>query len=115
MRVLKYLPNDWNFYDLWVENVAFAKGMIQRAQCCFDTDWCETRLSENEMDSCRNYFEWYDGRHYFIRGAELYVMICLLINVFKFVYLGAMDFFLHGKFPLQDEFEDISKVDWLME
>ena len=30
---------------------------MQFAQCCFDTEWCETRLSEDDLEKC-NDIEW---------------------------------------------------------
>ena len=63
------------------------------------------------MDSCEAEFEWYKGRNYFIRGAELYVVIVVFLNLFKWVYMSACDYLLRGRFPFQDEWEDLTKSD----
>ncbi len=115
VRVLRFLPTNWYVYDLMVTNINKARSVIQLAQCCFDTDWCETRLTLDEMDSCGKYYEWYNGRNYFIRGAELYVMICFFINIIKWAYLCVVDYLLHQKYPFQDEWEDLTKIDRFMQ
>ncbi len=115
VRVLRFLPDDWYVLDLMQEYIKKTQSIIQRAQCCFDTDWCETRLTLSEMDECGTFFEWYNGRHYFIRGAELYIMITLVITVFKWLYLCCVDWFLFKRLPLQDEWEDLTKIDRIMQ
>jgi len=115
VRVLRFLPTNWYVYDAMLANIARAKRVVQLGQCCFDTDWCETRLTLSEMDECEGLYEWYDGRHYFIRGAEMYVMICFFINLVKWVYLSTVNFFLHSRLPLQDEWEDMTKIDKFMQ
>ena len=85
VRILRYLPDDWAVQAGFLANVQYTLKWMQRAQCCFDTDWCETRLTLKEMDECDSLFEWYGGRHYFIRGAELYVVICVFS---EFVQMG---------------------------
>jgi hypothetical protein len=111
VRVLRFLPTDWAISEGFIQNVAYTVEWMQKAQCCFDTDWCETRLTEGEMDSCETEFEWYKGRNYFIRGAELYVVIVVFLNLFKWVYMSACDYLLRGRFPFQDEWEDLTKFD----
>ena len=111
VRVLRYLPTDWAVVSTFVENVQITIASMQRAQCCFDTDWCETRLTLKQMDECETQFEWYGGRHYFIRGAELYVVICVFLNLFKWVYMCGVEYTLRGRYPFQDEWEDLTKLD----
>jgi hypothetical protein len=115
VRVLRNLPLDWFISESFKTNVDYTEQHMQRAQCCFDTDWCETRLTTSQMDNCAKEFEWYAGRHYFIRGAELYIVVVVLLSLFKWAYLCFVDYFLKGRYPFQDEYEDLSKVDWLME
>jgi hypothetical protein len=114
VRVLRYLPPTWYVYDLFTINMKKANDLLQYAQCCFDTDWCETRLTLSQMDSCKNIFEWYNGRYYLIRGAELYMLIILFINIMKWLYICGQDYFLYKKYPFQDEWEDITKIDKFM-
>ena len=38
-----------------------------------------------------------------LRGAELYVVICVFLNLFKWVYMCGCEYFLRGRFPFQDE------------
>ncbi len=65
------------------------------------------------MDECETLFEWYGGRHYFIRGAELYVVICVFLNLFKWVYMCGCEYSLRGRYPFHDEWEDLTKIDKL--
>ena len=119
VRVLRHLPTSSSNTDEWL-SLFYAKSVgrtldwMQRAQCCFDTDWCQTRLSAQQMDDCKNDFAiYYQGRHYLLRGAELYVMIIVLINLIKFFYLGFAEWYLRKRYPFQSEWEDLTKLDRL--
>jgi hypothetical protein len=109
VRVLRHLPTSSSKTDEWL-SLFYAKSVgrtldwMQRAQCCFDTDWCQTRLSAQQMDDCKNDFAiYYQGRHYLLRGAELYVMIIVLINLIKFFYLGVAEWYLRKHYPFESE------------
>lgn len=115
VRVLRNLPESWHSIGPFLANMRRTLDWMQRAQCCFDTDWCETRLSLEEMDQCGKLFpDWYHGRSYLIRGAELYVMIVVLFAMIKFIYISIADFIIKGSFPFQSEWEDLTKMDRIM-
>ena len=114
VRVLRYLPPDWHTVQGFTQNVQRTLQWMQRAQCCFDTDWCETRLSLADMDDCSQQFSWYGGRRYLLRGSELYIMIIVLVNIIKFVYISGADYLIKGRMPFYSEWEDLTKMDRFM-
>jgi len=111
VRVLKFLPDDWHTVPQFTSNLQYTESWMQKAQCCFDTDWCETRLTQEEMDDCAHLFPWYNGRRYLLRGMELYVCIVVLVNVMKFLYVCIMEWVIHKRFPFQDEYMDLANMD----
>lgn len=115
VRVLRFLPPDWHSLQGFAQNVRRTLDWMQRAQCCFDTDWCETRLSLQDMDQCSVQFSsWYGGRRYLLRGSELYVMVIVLVNLLKFLYISTADFLIKGRMPFHSEWEDLTKMDRFM-
>ena len=115
VRVLRNLPPKWHDIGPFMTNVRYTLSWMQRAQCCFDTDWCETRLSLEQMDDCAKDFPaWYHGRRYLLRGSELYVMVVVLVYLVKFVYTATADYIIKGRLPFQSEWEDLTKMDRIM-
>lgn len=113
VRVFRYLPPDWHSTIGFMDNVKEAWNGIQFLQCCFDTDWCVHRLTASQRKQCFQ-FPWYKGPNYIIRQAEIIVLVVLLANILKFVYVSVQNFFMYKRLPLQDEYEDITKIDRLM-
>lgn len=102
VRVLRYLPPDWNTIKPFRENVKTSQSLIQKAQCCLDTDWCEKRFTAEETKQCSDFF-WYKGEDYLIRLSEIFLCFACLINVVKFIYISVQDWFMKSRFPFQDE------------
>lgn len=113
VKVYRYLPPDWHTSAGFMNSMKESLAHMARAQCCFDTDWCETRLSQSEMNKCTD-FAWYKGRRYLLRNAEMYVAIATLLAIFKAVYVAIQEWIMHKRYPLQDEFEDLVTMDRIM-
>ena len=115
VKILRKLPSDWNMIDTFKTNVAYTLNRIQYAQCCFDTDWCQTRYSEEDMKSCSTNFPiWYDGINFQIRAIEIILLVAVLINIFKFIYVSFMNYLMRKKLPFQEEVEDLLKFDFIL-
>jgi hypothetical protein len=52
VKVFHYFESGWEAEPEYVSNLKSTPSLIQFAQCCFDTEWCETRLSEDELQKC---------------------------------------------------------------
>lgn len=102
VRVLRYLPADWNTIKPYRDNVKTSQSLIQKAQCCLDTDWCEQRFTAEETKQCDDFF-WYKGENYLIRLSEIFLCFTCLINVIKFLYISVQDWYMKTRFPFQDE------------
>lgn len=96
-----------------MSNVAAAKDPIQLAQCCFDTDWCETRLSEDELEECESVPN-YAKTTYYLRGIELYIVVGCFFTVAKFVYMSVQDYLQRGRLPFNDELDHFNFLDRLV-
>jgi hypothetical protein len=106
VRVLRNLPSDWSVSDAFRQNVHKARTLIQKAQCCLDTDWCEQRYTAEEIKQCDDFF-WYKGEKYLIRLSEIMLCFACLINLLKFFYISAQDWYMKDRFPFQDEILEI--------
>lgn len=113
VKVYRYLPPDWHSVAGFMSNVRSAWKEMQRLQCCFDTEWCIHRLSITDQLKCSRY-EWYD-KNYILRGSELYVCLCAFVTMIKWIYCATEQYFIRNRLPFQDEYEDITQIDWLME
>jgi hypothetical protein len=111
VRVFRYLPNDWHDSSGFMANLKKAYKQVQFAQCCFDTDWCQSRLSDEEMSQCFQ-FPWYTGKNYELRGSEMYICFALLINVIKFVLISAQEWLIRKRLPFHDELQELFKLEW---
>lgn len=102
VRVFRSLPSDWHS-ALAAEHLGEGQEAVQLAQCCADTDWCAKRLSENQRKQCQQ-FSWYasDSRYLF-RLSEIFLCVCLLVNVVRFVYLSGYDYLVRQRYPFHDE------------
>eukprot|EP01032_Pedospumella_encystans_P024129 gene24129-27300_t len=110
VRVLRMLPTDWKEESGFRENVRESQSMIQRAQCCLDTDWCEKRYTAEETQRyCPDFF-WYKGEKYLIRLSEILLCFACLLNVLKFLYVSVQDYYLKSRYPFQDEILEIMSL-----
>lgn len=114
-KVFRYFPSDWHKSSAFRQNVVTALDFIQRAQCCFDTEHCETRLSFEQMNDCYNFLPSYNGRRYLIRGVEIFICVVAFINLLKFVYVTVENLLTTKRLPFQDEWEELGKVDRIMQ
>ena len=111
VKIFRNFPKDWHDNAGFIENVGLSKKKIQFAQCCFDTERCEKRL-EN-MEKCKQVPEWV-GPIYGIRADEYYVILCFIIGLIKFVYVSVQNWLMYKRFPFNDEYECVVRIDWLM-
>ena len=47
VKVFRYFPSDWQQTPLWKQSLTAAWDELQQLSCCFDTEWCQTRLTGN--------------------------------------------------------------------
>lgn len=113
IKVFKYFPIDWHLSNGFYDNLQIANSFIQKAQCCFDTEWCETRFTADKMEECKTDIPFYQGKRYVIRGVEIFVCVAALLNVMKFIYVSVQGFLMQKRLPFQDEAEDIARADRL--
>jgi hypothetical protein len=105
VRVLRKLPGDWRSSAQALEHKREGKQGMQMAQCCFDTDWCEHRLSAAEMEDCKVY-PWFEQDKYLMRDEELILLLVALIAVVKFLYVSVQDYLILHRYPFQSEWEE---------
>jgi hypothetical protein len=113
VRVFHLFKTNWNRTPQYLAQRKVTPNLIQFAQCCFDTEWCETRLSENDLNQC-NKIEWYQQTNYALRGIELYLCLAFGLTIFKFLYLSMMNYLMKGRYPFHDEIEEFSQFDQIM-
>jgi hypothetical protein len=113
VKVFHSFKSNWNQSPDYLSNLHDTPDLIQFAQCCFDTEWCETRLSTDELDQC-NDIPWYQQTNYALRGIELYICIAIGLAIFKFIYLSVMNYLMKGRLPFHDEIEEFSQFDKIM-
>jgi len=113
VKIFHRFETNWKSDATYVENLAIAKDPIQLAQCCFDTDWCETRLSEDELEQCKTVPN-YTQTTYYLRGIELYIMIGSFLTVVKFIYMSVQDWVQRKRLPFNDELDHFNFLDKLV-
>jgi len=115
IKVLRYLPKKWYNLENFMYNMEkIVQPRLQKLQCCFDTDWCTRRFSPEYMSSTCKEFKWYHGNFFLLRSAELYILIVVIINVFKQVYCAVQHYLMHNRLPFEDEYDDLMKFDRLL-
>ena len=113
VKIFKYFKPDWDTNAEFVSNVAITKKKMAFAACCFDTERCERRLSEDEWAEC-NSIPGFSRGNYVLRGNELYILMVLLINIFKFVYVSVMNWLIYKTYPFAREYRALANIDFLM-
>lgn len=113
VRVFHKFESGWKDADAYQEGRKETLSPMQFAQCCFDTEWCETRLSDNDLDKC-NDIEWYSVTDYQLRGTEMFICISVFVSLVKFFYIAAMDWCMKGRIPFNDELDNMNQVDKLI-
>jgi hypothetical protein len=114
VRVFRNQPSGWASEGDYMKNVATAQKEEEQAQCCFDTDACGTRLSEHAMSKCGAALPWYQAKHFQMRDAEVVILLVVFVNLLKFLYVSGKDLLVRKRFPFEDEFDDITHIDWIM-
>jgi hypothetical protein len=104
VKVLRYLPGNWQTSPGYTKSNQQAQDTIQFAQCCADTDWCHQRLSPADRERCAREFPWYSKRSYLFRLSEIMVCVALLVNLIKFIYVSITNYLLYHHYPFHDEF-----------
>ena len=115
IKVFQYFPPNWHTSAGFLVSQDISHDFLQRAQCCFDTEWCQTRLSNEQMQDCSKDIPCYKQRRYLIRGIEMFVCLATLLNLVKFTYVTVQTFLLTRRVPFQDEIEDVAKLKWLFQ
>lgn len=113
VKVLRFLPNNWDSSSSFRMSVKYAWDMIQKAQCCLDTDWCSRRFSEKEVEQCSELFTWYTGQDYLVRLSEILLCFAVLVNILKFIYISFQDWFMKSRYPFQDEILELLRLPML--
>lgn len=112
-RVFRYFPDNWDNNPKFEDNVAFTKTKMDYASCCFDTEFCDSRLSADDFDECER-IQGFTANEYVLRGTELYILIVVTLNVMKFIYVSTMNWYMKKLLPFTDEFRALVKLDFLM-
>ena len=116
VRILRYLPGNWSTTDEFIKQKEEMKKKMQKAACCYDTEWCERRLTAKEKSECWDAdIPGYQGPEYQLRTAEVFLIAVAFVAIVKFVYVSVMDWYIRRRYPFQDEVEWVSKVDFLMQ
>lgn len=113
--MFQYFLPDWHTSAGFLVSQDTSHDFMQRAQCCFDTEWCQTRLSNEQMRDCSKDIPFYKQKRYLIRGIEIFVCVAALLNLVKFIYVTVQIVLLTGRVPFQDEIEDLAKFEWLFQ
>jgi hypothetical protein len=113
VKVFHLFQSNWNQSPDYLSQRKQTPKLIQFAQCCFDTEWCETRLSEDDLTQCED-ITWYQQTNYALRGIELYLCLAIALTIFKFIYLSFMNYLMKGRYPFHDELEELSQFDKIM-
>ena len=69
---------------------------IQKAQCCFETELCESDPSTLTKEDCEDVFGWDGTNHYILRGADAYIIVASLLALTKFLYNFAVLMLTNG-------------------
>ena len=113
VRVLKYLPHDWQSNHQFQQHKEEAQAAIQEAQCCLDTDWCEKRYSAEQFRRVCSKFDWYQGKQFQMRLSEILMLVAVIINIVKFVYISIQDWLMKSRYPFQDEVNELLSLGYV--
>lgn len=108
VRILRYLPSNWQTESSFLSNKRKAAVDVQDAQCCLDTDWCEKRFSFTQQKKiCPVKFDWYKEPKYYFRLNEILLGVTALINVIRFLYMVGYDYLVRNRYPFHDELVEL--------
>lgn len=112
LRILSYLAPAWKTSNLTVAVVAESVKSTQFAQCCFDTNECKHRLTDEQLQGCYG-LPGFSGRRYTIRAAEVWILIAVALSIVKFLYVSVQGFLVNRRLPFQAEIEELLLLDFI--
>ena len=116
VRILRYLSDDWHESETFKSAQETTEENIMNAACCYDTEWCEERMTIEEKKECKNYdIPGFEGPEYQLRTAEVFLICVAITALIKFFYISLMDWYIRKRYPFQDEIEWLAKADFIME
>ena len=128
IQILRKFPSNWSILTQFKANIQYTYNIIQQLQCCYDTDWCKIRLTTNSNSNSNKqqcisllsslstvpaspspaYSNIYTSNIYYnIRLEEIFILITIVINILKFIYITITIYYIQSRLPFQDEFEYI--------
>eukprot|EP01041_Mallomonas_annulata_P006490 gene6490-13099_t len=113
VKVFHSFQSGWRERNEFRAAVRTTQEFIQHAQCCFDTEWCETRYSTAELESCKN-IDGYKQQTFIFRQADIIICIVALVGLAKFIYVSIQNWLMFRRFPFNDEFDDLFKIDYIL-
>ena len=99
-EILHYFKSGYRYTDTFKEREDESKEEMDFAACCFDTERCQLKLSEDQRDRiCNRYSGYTDSKPYFFRGVELYVFLGACVKFALWIYTMTKEFFVLKKVP----------------
>lgn len=113
VKVFHYFAPGWKDDPDFTSDKSTSAVLTQQAQCCFDTEHCEQRLSNGETKYCdTNPF--FDKQEFRLRQSEAFICFVLFFNILKFVYNSIQDWIVRKRVPFQEEYDLLLKNETLM-
>ena len=109
VKVYHLFKKGWSQTSAFIAAQANTVTPMQLAQCCYDTTWCESVLSESELAKCADIPN-YSGTLYVLQGAEMFIVIAVFVSILKFIYVAAQNFLVRRRYPFQDEVQELLRV-----
>jgi len=86
----RFVP-EWRSSEYWADSQDISDESIEEAQCCLDTEQCETAKADQELTLCDD-IPGYAGTRYQLKGAAMYVIAAGFVLLCKATYI----FFMQG-------------------
>jgi hypothetical protein len=113
VKVFHYFENNWKDSAAFKAVKAKSAVLTQQAQCCFDTEHCEKRLSAGDTDTCKTN-PFFKKQEFRLRQSEAFICFALFFNILKFVYNSTQDWFVRGRVPFQEEYDFLLRNETIM-
>lgn len=114
VKVYHYFEQGWEEDEEYKKGKKETAAPIQKAQCCYDTEWCETRISESDVEEeCKN-VPYFTETIYQLRGTELFISLAVFANILKFLYVSGQHWIMHGRVPFHEELNELRSIEWLL-
>lgn len=124
VRIFRKFPKTWDTSKGFMKNKVKSENSIMDAACCYDTERCEKRMTQAEKDErCGKSgkgkddvpIPGFDGTTYGLRTVEVLLIGVTILSLIKFSYVAIQDWFVRKRFPFNDEWDFMTKLDWLMQ